>query len=374
MILLLPLLNILSSFNCSHKKKNTLLFQEGNKPKKKNLGNFHFLSPGTLKMRDLVSCFSENSINVTHPLSLPSSCSNYNTSNACIPPSLIPSIQTSITSIYRVTLPSKHLIIKVTWCNKINPSHGLSISVSSADQNPSTSLKLNTSSRFFRKKKGNKSVDSDLGKIEVLWDLSSAKYDSNTGPEPIQSFYVIVLVDSRLALLLGDSSEETLKKKSLAYDGFDSGKSLISRQEYFSGNTFYSTKAKFVESGDSHEIVIRCSAEKTEGLKQSSSTHNHRSPVLSVCIDEKTVTKVKRLQWNFRGNQTIFVDGLLVDLMWDVHDWFFCNPEGCGKAVFMFRTRNGLDSSRLWLEEKKMVQKDEQDKLDFSLLIYACKT
>jgi hypothetical protein len=34
---------------------------------------------------------------------------------------------------------------------------------------------------------------------------------------------------------------------------------------------------------------------------------------------------VKQLQWNFRGNQTIFVDNLLVDLMWDVHDWFF-NP------------------------------------------------
>ncbi|KAL0897489.1 hypothetical protein Bca101_081450 [Brassica carinata] len=326
-------------------------------------------------MRDLVSCFSENSINVTHPLSLSlssSSCSNYNTSNACISPSLIPSTQTSITSIYRTSSPSKHLIIKVTWCNKNNnPSqfnNGLSISVSSADQNPSMSLKLNTSSRFFRKKKGNKSVDSDLGKIEVFWDLSSAKYDSNImGPEPIQGFYVIVLVDARLALLLGDSSEETLRKKGLAM-GFDSGKSLISRQEHFSGNTFYSTKAKFVESGDSHEIVIRCSAEKTEGLKQSS-THHH-SPVLSVCIDKKTVTKVKRLQWNFRGNQTIFVDGLLVDLMWDVHDWFFSNPEGCGKAVFMFRTRNGLDSSRLWLEEK-MVQKDE---VDFSLLIYACKT
>ncbi|XP_018483020.2 uncharacterized protein LOC108854031 isoform X2 [Raphanus sativus] len=326
-------------------------------------------------MRDLVSCFSENSINVTHPLSSSSSssCSNYKTSNACISPSLIPSIQTSITSIYRISLPSnKHLIIKVTWCNKINPSHGLSISVSSADQNPSTSLRLNTSSRFFRKKKGNKSVDSDLGKIEVLWDLSSAK--NMTGPEPVQGFYVIVLVDAQLGLLLGDSSEETLRKKGLAYDDLDSGKSLISRQEYFSGNTFYSTKAKFVESGDSHEIVIRCSAERTEGLKQSSTHHSHhQSPVLSVCIDKKTVTKVKRLQWNFRGNQTIFVDGLLVDLMWDVHDWFFSSPEGCGKAVFMFRTRNGLDSSRLWLEEK-MVQKDAQDKLDFSLLIYACKT
>ncbi|XP_010417926.1 PREDICTED: uncharacterized protein LOC104703590 [Camelina sativa] len=332
-------------------------------------------------MRDLVSCFSENSINVTHPLSLSlsspssSSCSKYTTNNVCISPSsLIPSTQTTITSIYRIALSKHHLIIKVTWCNPHN-NNGLSISVSSADQNPSTPLKLNTSSRFFRKKKGNKSVDSDLGRIEVFWDLSSAKYDSNLcGPEPINGFYVIVLVDAQLGLLLGDTSEETLRKKGFSGDiGFDF--SLVSRQEHFTGNnTFYSTKARFVETGDSHEIVIRCNKE-TEGLKQSS----HHYPVLSVCIDKKTVIKVKRLQWNFRGNQTIFVDGLLVDLMWDVHDWFFSNPGGgaaCGggRAVFMFRTRNGLDSSRLWLEEKMVKKDDEQDKLDFSLLIYACKT
>ncbi|CAN8247151.1 unnamed protein product [Cochlearia groenlandica] len=343
-------------------------------------------------MRDLVSCFSENSINVTHPLSSSSSslsCSKYNKSNVCISPSSSPtpsSIQTSITNIYRISLSLKPLIIKVTWSNNNQNqqfNNGLSISVSSADQNPSTSLKLNTCSRFFRKKKGNKTVDSDLGKIDVFWDLSSAKYDSNLSPEPIQSFHVIVIVDTRLSLLLGDSSEETLKRKGLNFD-LNSSKSLISRQEHFSGNTFYSTKAKFVETGESHDIVIRCNAEKTEDVKQSNQHHNnhhHHYPVLSVCIDKKTVTKVKRLQWNFRGNQTIFVDGLLVDLMWDVHDWFFSNPQGCGgKAVFMFRTRNGLDSSRLWLEDKKnktnIVKKDddEQDNLDFSLLIYACKT
>ncbi|CAI0454141.1 unnamed protein product [Linum tenue] len=67
------------------------------------------------------------------------------------------------------------------------------------------------------------------------------------------------------------------------------------------------------------------------------------------------------MQWNFRGNQTIFVDGLLVDLMWDVHDWFF-HPEATtatapAAAVFMFRTRSGLDS-RLWPEEK-LAQKEK---------------
>ncbi|XP_010557392.1 PREDICTED: uncharacterized protein LOC104826406 [Tarenaya hassleriana] len=340
-------------------------------------------------MRDLVSCFSENSINVTNP-----SCSNYS-SNACISPDLSPSVQTSITSIYRITLgssspssPRKHVLINVTWCknNTNSTNHGLSIGVFSDENNPSTCLKLNTTSRFFRKKKGTKVLESDLGKIEVFWDLAAAKYDNLGGPEPVEGFYVIVLVDAELGLVLGDSAEEALFKKLTkgSSDDFSSAISkncLISRQEHFSGNTLYSTRAKFAETGVFHEILIRCSGE-TEGLKHSTHNghhhhHHHHHPVLSVCIDKKTVIKVKRLQWNFRGNQTIFLDGLLVDLMWDVHDWFFrSNQEsssspGSGRAVFMFRTRSGMDS-RLWLEEK--IVKKEQDNLDFSLLIYACKT
>lgn len=96
-----------------------------------------------------------------------------------------------------------------------------------------------------------------------------------------------------------------------------------------------------------------------------------KHPILSVCIDKKMVIRVKKLQWNFRGNQTIFLDGLLVDLMWDVHDWFY-NPDS-GFAVFMFRTRSGLDS-RLWLEEKLLQNQNyERDRVDFSFMIYACK-
>ncbi|KAB2012657.1 hypothetical protein ES319_D09G105800v1 [Gossypium barbadense] len=136
------------------------------------------------------------------------------------------------------------------------------------------------------------------------------------------------MVDSEIGLVLGDMAEETVTKK-------------------FKNAT---PVAKV-------SLISRCSGEH-EGLKH---------PVLSVCIDKKTVIRVKRLQWNFRGNQTIFVDGLLVDLMWDAYDWFF-NPV-TGSAVFLFRTRSGLDS-RLWLEEK-LVQKD-QDRVEFSLLIHAC--
>ncbi|CAK9153849.1 unnamed protein product [Ilex paraguariensis] len=298
-------------------------------------------------MRDIASCFSEYAIQVSDP-----SCSSYS-NHSCISPSLIPSIQNSVTCLYKTILSTqKQLLITVTW-SKNNTTQGLNINFNG---DSSTIFKLNTTSRLLRKKKGSRSLESDHSKFEIFWDLSAAKY--STGPEPVDGYYILIMVDAEFALGLGDISEETSAKK-LKNGGPVAKFSLVSRQEHFSGNTLYSTKAQFSDSGTSHDILIRYGGEN-EGLKH---------PILSVSIDKKTVIRVKRLQWNFRGNQTIFVDGLLVDLMWDVHDWFFNPVSGC--AVFMFKTRSGLDS-RLWLEEK-VVQK-EQEKVEFSLLIYACKS
>ncbi|XP_027347855.1 uncharacterized protein LOC113859244 [Abrus precatorius] len=300
-------------------------------------------------MRDIVSCFSENSVNVSHYYS----CSSYS-NNTCISPTAAPSTQNSISSVYKILLSTlKHFLITVTWC-KSHSNQGLSISFGDEDPSP---FRLNTNSRFFRKKKGSKLIESSHElKIEVMWDLSNAKYDA--GPEPVEGFYVVILVDSEIGLVLGDMAEEAVAKRFKTSTPM-AKVSLVSRREHCSGNTLYNTKAQFCDTGTWHDVMIRCSVEN-EGLKY---------PVLSVCIDKKTVIRVKRLQWNFRGNQTIFVDGLLVDLLWDVHDWFF-NPAS-GYAVFMFRTRSGMDS-RLWLEEK-IAQKDK-DTVEFSLLIYACKS
>lgn len=309
-------------------------------------------------MRDIVSCFSENAVNVA---SHSSSCSSYS-NNACISPSSAPSIQNSVSSVYKLVLSStlKQFLITVTWC-KSHSNQGLSISFGDDNHDPAPApvpFRLNTNSRFFRKKKGSKLLDSSEEKIEIFWDLSNANYDA--GPEPVDGFYVLILVDSEIGLVLGDMAGETVSKK-FKINTPVAKVSLLSRREHCSGNSLYTTKAQFCDSGTWHDVLIRCSVEESEGL--------FKSPVLSVCIDKKTVIRVKRLQWNFRGNQTIFVDGLLVDLLWDVHDWFF-NPAS-GDAVFMFRTRSGLDS-RLWLEEK-IAQKDK-DRVEFSLLIYACKT
>lgn len=325
-----------------------------------------------MNVSDMISCFGENAVNVSHSSI---SCSSYS-KNACISPSLTltPSTQNSASSVYRTTLSNKkQLLITVTWSSN---QGGLTISFGGEDPvSAAPPFRLNTNSRFFRKKKGSKLLESDeYSKIEVLWDLSNAKYET-TSPEPVDGFYVAILVDSEIGLILGDMAEEAVSKRVKNRTILGTKVSLLSRREHCSGNnTLYTTKAQFCENGTWHDILIRCSGEN-EGFKY---------PVMSVCIDKKMVIRVKRLQWNFRGNQTIFVDGLLVDLLWDVHNWFFFNnnnnnnpasssSSGSGYAVFMFRTRSGLDS-RLWLEEKSSALKDNKDRVEFSLLIYACKS
>jgi hypothetical protein len=62
-----------------------------------------------------------------------------------------------------------------------------------------------------------------------------------------------------------------------------------------------------------------------------------------VRLDSKIVMQVKHLVWKFRGNSTISVDGIPVEVYWDVHNWLFGSP--AGNVVFMFQTCAGADKS-----------------------------
>lgn len=294
-------------------------------------------------MRNIASCYNEHAIKVTD-----SYCSN--PSNQVL--YHIPSVQNVVTCIYKVKIATeKQFLVKITWCTLLE--HGFSISTS--DKFTNNFKKVVT----IDKSKGSKTAEFFCSRFNVCWDLSNAIYES--GPEPINGYFVKVLVNSEVGLSLGDMVQEIEQKKSNLDDKF-SRFVLVSRSEHFSGSSVFATKAKFCDTGTCHDIVIKCSTEDENRFKNSSS-------MLFVSIDKKSVIHVKRLQWNFRGNQTIFVDGLVVDLMWDVHDWLFNSKTGC--AMFMFRTRSGLDS-RLWLEEKNLEQKGEE-RVEFSLLICASK-
>ncbi|XP_041995561.1 uncharacterized protein LOC121745643 [Salvia splendens] len=249
----------------------------------------------------------------------------------------------------------------LTW-SRTASSHALTISF---DDDPSSTFQITTNSRLFRKSKGSKSVHLRSSKIDLLWDLSTARY--HPGPEPLDGFYLAVVVDSALGLLLGDKASP--RQFGTSANLFNKNKfSLVSRQEHFSGSAVYSTKARFSEGGGAHDIWIRCGGgggAESEGGKQ--------NPSVWVCVDKKTVMKVRKVQWNFRGNQTIFVEGMLVDLLWDVHDWFYNDNPDSGCAVFMFKTRTtGLDSTTFWMHDHNNSPPHHRH-LDFSFMICACK-
>lgn len=325
-------------------------------------------------MRNIATCYSEHAVRVSD-----SYCSGpLNRSNNYVSPKSIPSIKNSVTYTYKANLsfPQKQLFfVTITWCTKLI-CQGFYITVSE------NSISLTGPHSEMSQPKGHTCLYSNGGaKIEVYWDLSGATFEA--GPEPLGAFYiVIVLVDSETGLLIGDRE----------WDPVDRGLSLrrltvVSHQyEVFTGqwNNPITTRVRLCDSGPDHEITVRCCPED-DGPK---------NPVLSVLVDKKRVIRVKRLNWNFRGNQVIFVDGLLVDVMWDVYGWYFDHQNnnnnfninnninynyksninnGGGSGLFMFRARSGLDS-RLWLEEEekmKILADKKNSRPEFSLLICA---
>ncbi|XP_004494145.1 uncharacterized protein [Cicer arietinum] len=315
-------------------------------------------------MRGITSCYNEHAIRVSDLYCSRPSNSNH---SSYLSPKLNnnnPSTQNSVTCIYKlnfISIKKTQFFITLTWTKKLI-GQGFIINIINHNTD-SDSDYVNVLSKFntnppllLRKNKGTETFQNQNFEVKVLWDLSDAKYDE--GPEPVTGFYVYVLVNSELGLFLGDKNEETLNLNEKQIHGAKF--SMVSRSERFNGTGIYPTKVKFSETGIVHDLLIKFGVEE-EGSK---------SHVLCLFMDKKMVFQVKRLKWNFRGNQTIFVDGLVVDMMWDVHDWIF-NPNS-GSAVFMFRTRSGLDS-RLWLEEKNLFKQNEHDRIGFSLLIRGCK-
>ncbi|XP_030494438.2 uncharacterized protein LOC115710230 [Cannabis sativa] len=315
-------------------------------------------------MRNIATCYNEHATKVSD--SYCSGSSNLSYLNPKLNHSSIPN---QVTCIYKANLSNQtQVLITLTWFSNLAP--GIRVT---------QELKHSEFKRLW-KKKGTETFRSSGFKIEVFWDICEAKY--GIGPEPVNGFYVVVLVEKEMVLILGDKQanideiDRVSKRKSL----------LVSRSEKFSGHyCVYSTKAQFSDNGMIHEIVVKCGKEKDgrndhddhsceeeeeEVKRKGSKGSKVFSPVLSVCIDRKTIFQERKLRWNFRGNHAIFLDGLVVDLMWDVHDWFFNTTSGC--AVFMFRTRSGFHT-RLWLEDTILDQKkDQEETAQFSLLICAC--
>ncbi|KAG6529925.1 uncharacterized protein LOC122040190 [Zingiber officinale] len=294
-------------------------------------------------MRDFVGCLANQAAMVAE-----ATCS-VNTSASAMAE---PTVQDAITCFYRTVLSSgKELFTQVVWsANQVGGAFlSITVQYGISPSKPHAYL--------VRKKKGRRSFAAGDTAISLHWDTSAAAYES--GPEPSKAFYLAIVADSEFALLLGDMCGRFIEHfgatHPIAAFSMVSRREQVSPREQVPGETLYSTKAALVDGGKEHEIMIRCKGDEL----------NAKESELYVEVDKKEVVSVRRLRWNFRGNQAIFVDGSTVDVMWDVHGWWFCESSRC--AMFTFRRRSAMES-RLWLDGDL-----EQGFSAFSLLIHVFK-
>ena len=222
---------------------------------------------------------------------------------------------------YLARLRGKPCRVTVTW-TKVAMGQALAIAIH--DYSNRCLCKAEVKPWLFSKMKGSKVMELDGGNVDIIWDLSSAKFGA--GPEPVEGFHVALVYDLEPVLVLGDQCTQEHRVLS---DASHSDAVMIARKEHIYAKKVYSAKARFVDIGQFHQISIECD---TAGV---------RDPSLEIRIDKKKVLQVKRLAWKFRGNQTIYVDGLPVEVLWDVHDWLFTSSSGC--AVFLFQSGQSME-------------------------------
>ncbi|XP_041016875.1 uncharacterized protein LOC121259377 [Juglans microcarpa x Juglans regia] len=214
-------------------------------------------------------------------------------------------------------------LFSLTWSRSLLGSHSLHLDLLHHHHHPfdsppslpsQYSFHLHVKPLIFWKKHGSKKLNSNT---QIFWDLTKAKFGS--GPEPYSGFYIAVVFDNKMTLLVGDYTKEAYSKTKAQKP--KSSQVLVLKREHVFANKICATRARF--GGRMREIQIDCGYNDDTRLCFS--------------VDNKKVLQIKRLKWKFRGNERIEVDGVPVQISWDVYNWLFEKDNDDGRAVFMFR-------------------------------------
>ncbi|ONK72497.1 uncharacterized protein A4U43_C04F20040 [Asparagus officinalis] len=167
----------------------------------------------------------------------------------------------------------------------------------------------------------------DAHPVHIHWDLKNAKLSDD--PEPLSDYYVALISNHQVVLLDGDQKLEAFRRTGSGPSVFDPV--LVSKKEHVFGKKRFITRAKLdVRSKKTHEICVEyCCSSSTGSLDCE----------MGIKIDGGEMMRVKRLQWKFRGHESVTVSSKVkVEVYWDVHDWLFssCN-NGLRHALFIFK-------------------------------------
>ncbi|KAJ4831105.1 hypothetical protein Tsubulata_027025 [Turnera subulata] len=229
-------------------------------------------------------------------------------------------LQSTVTSVYHAHVAGYWRNVTVLWCKNLM-NHSLTLTINSLEGETYHTVKVDLKPWLFWSKKGSKSFWLEGCQIDVFWDLRSAKFSGS--PEPGSDYYVALVSDEEVVLLLGDYKKKAFKRTK-ARPALVDAIPLWKKENVFAKKSF-STRAKFDEKKSEHDIVV------------DSSTGGTKDPEMWISIDGIVVIHVKNLQWKFRGNQTVMANTQPVQVFWDVHDWLFCAPGAAGHGLFLFK-------------------------------------
>ncbi|KAF9610654.1 hypothetical protein IFM89_023910 [Coptis chinensis] len=229
------------------------------------------------------------------------------------------SAQCTVTCVYHAKLVGMCRNVTVVWCkNLIN--HSLNITVDSPGDENNYTCKIDFKPWHFWTKKGFKPFDVEGKRVDVFWDLRRAKISGS--PEPYMDYYVAMVFDEEVVLLLGDYKKKAYKRTKSRPSLADAV--LVWKKENVFAKKCFSTRAKFDQRKKDHDIVVE------------NSVGGPRDPEMWISIDGIVLVHITSLQWKFRGNETVLVNKMPVQILWDVHDWLFSTP-GSGHGLFIFK-------------------------------------
>ncbi|XP_027124056.1 uncharacterized protein [Coffea arabica] len=239
--------------------------------------------------------------------------------------------QSVFMSVYRTKIADQCRLITITWCKNLL-LHGLSVSVEGPEGESQYTCKVELKPWYFWRKQGSKRFLVEGKPVDIFWDLKAAKFNGET--EPSSEYYVAVVYDEEVVLLIGDLKKDAYRKTGCRPALIDP--LLVSRKEHIFGKKKFFTRVKFHEKGRIHEIAIECkSRSNNSGNLSNGNSPNGVDPEMEIRIDGNLVIHVKHLQWKFRGNESIKMNKVRLEVYWDVHDWLF--SPGLRHALFIFK-------------------------------------
>ncbi|KAL8522495.1 hypothetical protein ACS0TY_012603 [Phlomoides rotata] len=232
-----------------------------------------------------------------------------------------PTSQTTVTCVHHTHIFGIWRNVTITWMKNVM-NYSLTVSIDAAANDVVFTCKIDLKPWHIWAKKGYKSFEVDgNNKLEVYWDLKSAKFAGS--PEPCSDFYVALIAKSEVVLLLGDCKKKAYKRTK-AMPALMEAMMFYKKENVF-GKKSFTTRAKFDQRKRDHEVVVE------------SSTTGPRDPEMWISIDGIVLMHVENLHWKFRGNRTVLVDEQPIQVFWDVFGWLYCEP-GSTHGMFIFKS------------------------------------